>query len=337
MNPTLDLLAVVLQLAIPLALIVRVAFTRYRGVVALVLEAAVAGVYVVAIALAGLWMALPLSMPLLYGILLMAALWRAVRRMDRSGPERAVSPIGVAVRAGLLLALAVLVVRAVSGRQPLDGTPVALSLPLEGAHWLVGAGGGDPLLNPHLKTVQAEQFRDYTGQSYAVDLVAEGAWGSRTTVLPTELGDYAAFGRAILAPCSGRVVVARDGQADLLPAGTEPESLPGNHVILACSEIWVLLAHMRQGSVAVAPGDSVRVGQTLGQVGNSGRSDEPHLHIHAQTPGTEAAPLGGSPLPMTFDGRQLVRNDRVHGLEQQAARSLEPEAGPSGGPDSLHD
>ncbi len=82
-------------------------------------------------------------------------------------------------------------------------------------------------------------------------------------------------------------------------------------MILDCDGIWIVLAHMKQGSVRVAEGDEVRVGEVLGVVGNSGASGEPHLHIHAQTPGTVEAPLGGEPLPVTFDGRHLVRNDRV--------------------------
>jgi murein DD-endopeptidase MepM/ murein hydrolase activator NlpD len=48
----------------------------------------------------------------------------------------------------------------------------------------------------------------------------------------------------------------------------------------------VVLAHLRLGTVSVTAGDVVRVGQLLGEVGNSGRSTEPHLHIHAERDGT---------------------------------------------------
>jgi murein DD-endopeptidase MepM/ murein hydrolase activator NlpD len=108
------------------------------------------------------------------------------------------------------------------------------------------------------------------------------------------------------------VVRAVDGQPDQAPA-TRLQSLEGNHVILACDGVWIVLAHLMQASVRVAKGSEVPVGDVLGRVGNSGASDEPHLHIHAQTPGTAEAPLGGEPLPVTFDGRHLVRNDRVRG------------------------
>jgi hypothetical protein len=39
---------------------------------------------------------------------------------------------------------------------------------------------------------------------------------------------------------------------------------------------------------------------------------EPHLHI-AQRPGSDDAPFGGEHLPLTIEGRYLVRNDRIKG------------------------
>ena len=40
-------------------------------------------------------------------------------------------------------------------------------------------------------------------------------------------------------------------------------------------------------------------------------TDKRYLHIHAQQRGTVAEPLPGNSLPMRFDGRFLVRIDRV--------------------------
>ena len=47
----------------------------------------------------------------------------------------------------------------------------------------------------------------------------------------------------------------------------------------------------------------------IGQVGNSGNTSEPHLHIHAQRPAENDAFLSGEPLPIRLNGRFLVRND----------------------------
>ncbi|MGW0204476.1 peptidoglycan DD-metalloendopeptidase family protein [Streptomyces sp. NPDC003233] len=46
--------------------------------------------------------------------------------------------------------------------------------------------------------------------------------------------------------------------------------LYGNHVVIDTGHEHVVLAHLRPGTVSVTAGDVVRVGQLLGEVGNSG-------------------------------------------------------------------
>jgi murein DD-endopeptidase MepM/ murein hydrolase activator NlpD len=87
--------------------------------------------------------------------------------------------------------------------------------------------------------------------------------------------------------------------------------LEGNYVFLNCSGLGVLLAHLRAGSIVVAPGSTVARGQVLGQVGNSGNSTEPHLHIHAQRLSEATDLLAGAPVYLTLGGRFPARNDRL--------------------------
>jgi hypothetical protein len=107
-------------------------------------------------------------------------------------------------------------------------------------------------------------------------------------------------------------VSAEDGVLDLSPPLTDRQHLAGNFVFLNCGTAHVLLGHLHQGSVSVRPGDRVTAGQRLGAIGNSGNSDEPHLHVHAQqaTTGTRSL-LDAPPVPVTFYGRALARNDVV--------------------------
>ena len=86
--------------------------------------------------------------------------------------------------------------------------------------------------------------------------------------------------------------------------------MAGNHVLVRCMQADVLLGHFKPGSLKVAVGQQVTVSQPIANVGNSGNTGEPHLHVHAQQAGTTEAPLSGNPLPVRFDGRFLVRNDR---------------------------
>ena len=147
-----------------------------------------------------------------------------------------------------------------------------------------------------------------------MDLVKLNAWGLRAGGLaPRDPAAYSIFGDPVSAPCSGTVVQALDGLADLSPPQIDREHMAGNHVLLECGDVWVLLGHFQEGSVRVREGDAVKVGQELGRVGNTGNTDEPHLHVHAQRAGTTEAPLGGDPLPIRLDGRYLARNARIGG------------------------
>jgi murein DD-endopeptidase MepM/ murein hydrolase activator NlpD len=48
---------------------------------------------------------------------------------------------------------------------------------------------------------------------------------------------------------------------------------------------------MREGSLALTPGQTVRVGQLVGRVGNSGRSTGAHLHFEVRVGGEPVDPL----------------------------------------------
>jgi murein DD-endopeptidase MepM/ murein hydrolase activator NlpD len=81
-------------------------------------------------------------------------------------------------------------------------------------------------------------------------------------------------------------------------------------VIRTGVDAYVVLGHLRRGTVRVRIGDAVRAGEAVGQAGNSGWTERPHLHMQAMR-----APGGdwwhGEPVPMRFGGRFLVKNQVV--------------------------
>ncbi len=172
--------------------------------------------------------------------------------------------------------------------------PRDLAFPLEGGRFMVGQGGGIGLLNRHA---------GHPAQRHAADIVAIGAFGFRASgLLPEALDRYAIYGAAVVSPCDGAVVAARDGLPDLVPPEADSAHPRGNHAILDCGGFNVEIAHLQEGSLAIAPGDRIAAGDAIGRVGNSGNTTEPHLHIHAVDPDR------GIGLPMAFDGRSPVRN-----------------------------
>lgn len=57
-------------------------------------------------------------------------------------------------------------------------------------------------------------------------------------------------------------------------------ALFGNHVIVRHDDgTFAAYAHLRQGSVVVRPGVRVEVGDKIAEVGNTGNSSVPHLHV----------------------------------------------------------
>jgi hypothetical protein len=89
----------------------------------------------------------------------------------------------------------------------------------------------------------------------------------------------------VLAPIAATVHQALDGEPDIAIGTTlaDPSRLLGNHAILKLDDgTYLVIAHLKQGSVQVKTGDAVTEGQPLGECGNSGNTSEPHIHIHHQ-------------------------------------------------------
>ncbi len=205
--------------------------------------------------------------------------------------------------------------RALAGARPPPIPPVSLAWPLKDGRFLVANGGNDLLINSHLESYLSDdpRFIPWRGNRWAVDFIATDALGLRTAgFMPVDPARYRIFGMPVLAPCIGTVVLAVDGLPDMPVPEYDRAHLAGNHVMLDCDGVHIALAHLKQGSVRVQVDERVQAGQPLGEAGNSGGSNEPHLHIHAQRAGTATAPMGGEPLPMLFAGRFLVRGDRVN-------------------------
>jgi urea transporter len=97
------------------------------------------------------------------------------------------------------------------------------------------------------------------------------------------LDDYHCFGATVSAPAGGQVVACRDDLPDNAPGEVDILHNWGNYLqIRLVTGYHVLLAHLHQGSLAVRSGDWVAAGQPIATCGSSGRSPQPHLHLHVQ-------------------------------------------------------
>lgn len=124
-------------------------------------------------------------------------------------------------------------------------------------------------------------------------------------------------GTAVLAARAG-VVIGTYDQSDV--GGTE-FAMYGreNYVWLRHDDGTVgQYLHLATNSVTVAIGDSVEAGQFLARSGNTGYSDEPHLHFHVSSP----APTGPYAFE-TFPARFRLAEDHV-GVPARGRRYLAP-------------
>ena len=311
-----------LQVGLPILLLAWFAAGRNSSRLQWLARATAILLYLAAMHVAGLWVVLPWYTAVAFaaGLAIVALLQvRGVRRLpwrDQRVVWRAST-----VSSGILatFAVTVLATAAVARRPPQDEV-IDLRFPLRDGVYYVANGGSVGLMNSHLLTLTGERFRAYRGQSYGVDLLKLDTFGMRASgLLPANPARYAIYGEPVHAPCSGVVVQSEDGAPDMPPPQPDRSRMAGNYVLLDCNGVHVLLGHLKPGTVRARPGQWIDAAAIVGLVGNSGNSNEPHLHVHAQRPGADSRePLSGEPLPMRFDGRHLVRNDRVTEVSDMA-------------------
>ena len=148
-----------------------------------------------------------------------------------------------------------------------------LALPFRDA-WTVVWGGDTKEQNYHVES---------EAQKGAFDMVINNASGKTYRTDGKTNDDYYAFGKELLAPCEGEVVMVVDGIKDNIPGEMNPVYVPGNTVIIrTAANEYLFFAHFKQHSIKVKQGQKVARGELLGLCGNSGNSSEPHLHFHIQ-------------------------------------------------------
>lgn len=102
----------------------------------------------------------------------------------------------------------------------------------------------------------------------------------------------------VLAAAPGEVKAVRNDMPDINMNDIDPATIKdrecGNGATITHEEGWeTQYCHMKKGSVAVAAGDKVKAGHVLGQVGLSGQTEFPHLHLTLRQNGEAIDPFTG--------------------------------------------
>ncbi len=112
------------------------------------------------------------------------------------------------------------------------------------------------------------------------------------------LPDYVRMreGVDVLAAADGKVERLRDSVADIsvrkIDQATIKSTECGNGVTINHGQSWqTSYCHMKRGSILVKPGQQVKAGEKLGQVGLSGDTEFPHVHFEVRHNGKVIDPF----------------------------------------------
>jgi hypothetical protein len=170
--------------------------------------------------------------------------------------------------ASSLALITLLVLTHLASSQP---RPFPIASPVSGS-WYALQAGPSPLINHHWYAL---------AQQDAVDIVQlKGSVSHRSN--GASLTDYFAFEQPVRSPRTCTVAAVTSDRPDQPIGSTDSHHPAGNLVVLQLApRRFLLLAHLKAGSVHLHSGERVIAGDLVGLVGNSGNTSEPHLHMQA--------------------------------------------------------
>lgn len=160
-----------------------------------------------------------------------------------------------------------------------DPSSTSLALPYLGS-WTVSQG----FSGPHTHRGSWRHALDFIVIKDGVSFAGKG----------NRLEDFHCYGLPALSPAYGQVWRTQNQVADNKPGTTNLADNWGNYVLIRLQNgKFALVAHLKPGTVNVAPGAWVKPGDIIGACGNSGRSPQPHIHLHLQA----AEEIGSPTVP----------------------------------------
>ncbi|MCS5708105.1 M23 family metallopeptidase [Candidatus Berkiella cookevillensis] len=196
--------------------------------------------------------------------------------------------------------------------------PVVISAPLEGKNWLAINGW-------HRRAMMPINGKLFLAQRYALDYIQLDDNHKLFQSMPLENAKYFGYNQPILAVADGLVIEAVDEFSDQVP-GKFPtditlQTVNGNYVLLDIGGgNYAYYAHIKPGSVEVKKGQTLKKGQVIGKVGNTGNSSAPHLHFHIID---STSPLGSNGVPFVFENLTVIGHAKdVESVEQSEATGV---------------
>lgn len=200
--------------------------------------------------------------------------------------------------------------------------PIVIGAPVRGGPWRCANGPAYDSVHQYL-TIREGEVR--LAQRFAIDLQKVDAEGN---ILPSPFPDditndmFYGYGTELIAVADGIVSFVQDGIPENVPQASgvirsavpiTRETVSGNWISIELDKNrYAFYAHVQPGSIRVKVGETVRKGQVIGLLGNSGNAVGPHLHFHIG----DANSLNGSEgLPFVFETFDITAEPHRHVLE----------------------
>ncbi|MCB2187028.1 MAG: M23 family metallopeptidase [Deltaproteobacteria bacterium] len=164
-----------------------------------------------------------------------------------------------------------------------DQTPRVIGSPVKGEGWAALESTAN--FTHHRTGLITTDGETRVPQRFAVDWVQLTEDQQLHRGDGTKITDYPGYGASLYAVGDGPVVGFTDGVPDnqtpwSLDYPITQENIAGNCVVQDLGDgVYAIYAHMIPGSPTVGLGDRLTKGQVIGQMGNSGNSDVPHVHF----------------------------------------------------------
>jgi murein DD-endopeptidase MepM/ murein hydrolase activator NlpD len=143
--------------------------------------------------------------------------------------------------------------------------------------------------------------------------------------LPLE--DFYGWGQTVYSPVSGEIIGVENNIDERNPVniisdyintievtkqftqnGVSSKIITGNYVMIKIDEKkFALLAHLKKGSINVVVGKKISVHDIIGELGHSGNSTMPHLHMQFMDSDNYKIAKG---LPFVFDSYELKKGNK---------------------------
>ena len=185
---------------------------------------------------------------------------------------------------------------------------IEIEFPFKDGIYRITDGGNSRisrLMNYHFHSTLHKKRKTNRSMLFATDVIKHDEHSKR--FLPLSNSSYPIFDEKVYCPIDGIVFQVVSNIPDNIPySGNYPYNT-GNTIVVKNQNLYLLLGHLKEGSIKVKEGDDVKKGDYIAHSGNSGYSERPHLHFQLVKSETENY-WKGNGLNVTYNGKNLYKN-----------------------------